>query len=106
MFFYKTDSIFNSKCEAICNPVNCVGIMGKGLALQFKNQYPDMFSFYKKLCDTRQIKVNETKIYTHSNELKIILFPTKNHWKNPSKLEWIENGLEDLLNKIKEENIK
>lgn len=89
-------NIFESKCEALVCPVNCVGVMGKGLALEFKKRYPKMYIAYKDLCrDGRLnpglwVKCMYKGIYDHD----IILFATKSHWVRPSELEYIAQGLQ------------
>ncbi len=98
--FIKGD-IFESECEAIVNTVNCYGKMGKGLALEFKNRYPEMFLVYKRACDEGRVKVGKMHIWKN-----IINFPTKDHWRNPSKMEYITSGLQDLVEVIKEKGVK
>lgn len=94
MITYLTDSIFNSPAKVLTNPVNTVGVMGKGLALEFKTRYPDMFKKYKRLCDTRQLTIGRLYYYESANTLPdVINFPTKQDWRRPSKLEYIEKGL-------------
>lgn len=85
--------IFNSKCQTIVNAVNCVGVMGKGLALQFKNKYPEMFEEYQKICANKSFYPGCLHLY-NATDHKIINFPTKNDWRNPSEYQYIEAGLE------------
>ena len=87
-------NIFNSKCQTIVNPINCVGVMGKGLALEMKNRFPDMFNKYKELCDKNLITIGKLWLY-HSNitNQSILNFPTKQHWKHDSQYEFIELGM-------------
>jgi len=95
--------IFKSKAQALVNPVNCVGIMGKGLALKFKNKFPDMFLEYKKHCQEDIIQIGKMFVYSifHKNkDWYIINFPTKKHWRENSKIEYIEEGLKDLVKEI------
>ena len=89
------DDIFKSECQVLVNPVNTVGIMGAGLAKQFKIRYPNYFSWYVKQCDMKIIETGRVYLYTFANT-SIISFPTKQHWKEPSKLEYIDNGLDSL----------
>ena len=86
-------NIFNSKCQTIVNPINCVGVMEKGLALEMKNRFPDMFNKYKELCDKNLITIGKLWLY-HSNitNQSILNFPTKQHWKHDSQYEFIELG--------------
>ena len=98
-------NIFNSSCEFLVNPVNCVGVMGKGLALEFKNKYPLNFEIYKKACDNASFHIGNLLIVPVDNKF-IVNFPTKKHWRNKSDLEFIKIGLEELKVAIKEFNIK
>lgn len=97
--------IFNSDCEYLINPVNTVGVMGKGLALQFKEKFPENFNKYKKYCNSKDFTVGKLLIITE-NDKKIINFPTKIHWKDKAKLKFIEDGLEKLKIAIEKRNIK
>ena len=84
--------IFKSEAECIVNPVNCIGVMGKGLALKFKKKYNKMFIDYVMRCRKGQVKTGQP--YLSKAEDRFILnFPTKQHWRDPSKLEYIEAGL-------------
>lgn len=87
--------IFDTDCECIVNPVNCVGVMGKGLALEFKKRFPQYFTLYKKLCRDGQVIPGRPMKHSFPNyEKDILSFPTKDHYKNPSKLEYIAKGLQ------------
>ena len=108
MIKYTKGDIFEAETEAIINTVNTVGVMGKGIALQFKQKFPQNFDIYKKACEKNELKVGKLLI-TESNSLffkYIINFPTKKHWRNPSKYEYIEEGLINLIENIKKLNIK
>jgi O-acetyl-ADP-ribose deacetylase (regulator of RNase III) len=88
-------NIFNSKCQTIVNTVNCVGVMGKGIALVHKLRYPKMYEEYKQHCKNKLIKTGSLWLYNkQENSPWILSFPTKFHWKYPSKIEWIEQGLQ------------
>ncbi len=103
MIIYKTGNILESREDAVVNPVNCVGVMGKGLALAFKNKYPLMYEEYYKRCYQGFVKIGRVDfyyIYSGSNPKYIINFTTKDNWKQPSKLGYIESGLEDLIEKL------
>ena len=91
MIRYVKGNIFNSQMETIVNPVNCVGVMGKGLALEYKRRYPTLFLSYKSACARKLIIPG--RVYV-SNQLdkKVMLFPTKDHWKDPSKYEYITSA--------------
>ena len=84
--------IFKSEAECIVNPVNCIGVMGKGLALKFKKKYNKMFIDYVMRCREGQVKTGQPYLYKAEGRL-ILNFPTKQHWRDPSKLEYIEAGL-------------
>ncbi len=91
-------NIFNSKCQTIVNTVNCVGVMGKGIALVHKFRYPQMYVEYKEHCKNKLIQTGSLWLYTKQENAPWILnFPTKYHWKYPSKMEWIEQGLRKFV---------
>jgi len=95
--------ILNADVEALVNTVNCVGIMGRGVALQFRKAYPDNYTQYKAVCDRRELEPGKLFTYTNkslTNPHYIINFPTKVHWKGNSHLDYIEKGLEALVAEI------
>ncbi len=87
-------NIFDSKCGTLVNTVNCVGVMGKGIALEFKSRYPHMFDEYKALCKNGKVKPGKPYLYCDLTGASIINFPTKDHWRSPSKIKYINDGLE------------
>lgn len=93
---YQKGDIFDSKAHVIVNTVNCEGVMGKGLALAFKERYPAMFAVYQQDCKTRKLRIGRPTLYKASTPW-ILNFPTKDHWRPPSKLEYLEKGLEYLV---------
>lgn len=101
MIHYVRGNILQSPAEARVNPVNCVGVMGKGLALQFKKAYPNNFEDYKTACDSGIVRLGEmfiTVYYEHEDIKKYIInFPTKKHWLDRSYLPDIKEGLGDLI---------
>jgi O-acetyl-ADP-ribose deacetylase (regulator of RNase III) len=101
---FVSGNIFDSDCQALVNPVNCVGISGKGLALAFKNKYPQMFQAYRQTCLDGKLTVGQLHIWPDKEKF-IVNFPTKIHWRNPSQLQWIEMGLVALAEFVKENNI-
>lgn len=105
MIRYTQGNLFDSEAEVIVNTVNCEGFMGKGIAYQFKQKYPDMFVEYKEKCDNGEMKVGELHLYKKSNP-KIINFPTKNKWREKSKMEYIVGGLIALAEMIDEEKFE
>lgn len=96
MIRYSKSTVFNTQCQAIVNTVNCVGVMGKGIALEYKLRYQDMFNDYQAKCESGMINTGNVD-YWSNNEIIIINFPTKFDFKYPSKLEWIEEGLIDFV---------
>ncbi|MBR6517656.1 MAG: macro domain-containing protein [Bacilli bacterium] len=103
----KGGDIFKSYCQTIVNPINCVGIMGRGLALEFKNRYPIMFDKYKELCSKQLLSVGKLWIYYDEDNGKNILnFPTKFDWRDDSKYEYIELGLSKFVETYKSRGIK
>lgn len=105
IIYIPNGDIFESDAEAIVNPVNCVGIMGKGLALEFKNRYPLMFEAYRQEVQTRRMRIGHCHIY-RADARAIINFPTKYHWRDQSTLGAITRGLEDLRHIIGRRRIK
>lgn len=110
MIHYKTGNLFDSEAEALVNTVNTVGVMGKGIALQFKNMFPNNFKLYAQACKNKEVKVGQLLVTEEEALLtgkKIIInFPTKTNWRLPSEYQYIEAGLAELVRVIKEKNIK
>mgnify|MGYP001239266549 CR=1 FL=1 len=102
-------NILNSETEALVNTVNCVGYMGKGIALQFKKAYPENYEAYRKACDAEQIRPGNMHVFETGSVFYpkyIINFPTKRHWRGKSKLEDIQSGLNALVKEVREREIK
>ncbi|MBU0713342.1 macro domain-containing protein [bacterium] len=95
-------NIFEADAQTLVNTVNCVGIMGKGIAADFKKRFPDMFADYKSRCDNGLLRPGEPYIYKSTIKPWIINFPTKNHWRSVSKLQDIEKGVDIILEKYRE----
>lgn len=109
MITYQTGNILHDQADAIINTVNTVGVMGKGLALQFKKAFPDNFKIYKKACDEKSLVIGQVlsvPLHSISAPFYVINFPTKAHWKGKSKLEYIEQGLESLKAEVKRLELK
>ncbi len=102
---YVRGDIFDSEAQVIVNTVNCKGIMGKGLALTFKQKYPDMFNIYKQDCKTGRLHIGRPTLYQKSNPW-ILNFPTKDDWRQPSKPEYLATGLEYLVENYKTAGIR
>lgn len=99
-------NIFNTKAQTVVNTVNCVGVMGKGIALVFKLRYPSMFEVYQKYCRQNLISVGKLWLYKGDvNAPWVLNFPTKTHWKLPSEYEYIEKGLQKFVETYKEKRI-
>ena len=102
--------IFNidyiEKPYTLMNAVNCVGVMGKGIALEFKNRYPAMYKDYVKRCNNREVKLGVPYYYTDEKGTSIINFPTKYHWRDQSEFCYITSGLELIVDKYKEWGIE
>ena len=98
--------MFSSRAQTLVNTVNCVGVMGKGIALHFKERYPEMFADYIYRCDHTLLKVGEPYIYEDSSGIKILNFPTKNHWRSASRLHDINSGLTYLAKHYENWGIK
>ena len=99
-------NIFNTKAQTIVNTVNCVGVMGKGIALVFKLRYPSMFDIYQDFCKQGLIGIGKLWIYKgDARDPWVLNFPTKTHWKLPSKYEYIEKGLQKFVETYKEKGI-
>lgn len=99
-----TGDLFESKSQTIVNTVNCVGVMGKGIALEYKIRYPKMFIRYKELCDKKFLKIGSLWIYKTKDKW-VLNFPTKDHWRNPSKIEYLKLGLEKFVSTYKAKGI-
>jgi O-acetyl-ADP-ribose deacetylase (regulator of RNase III)/uncharacterized protein YwgA len=110
MIKFVKGNIFDSKAEALVNTVNTVGVMGKGIALQFKKNFPNNFKLYSEACKNSKIKIGKLLLTEDENLAignKIIInFPTKTTWKKPSEYEYIEKGLDDLIRLINQSDIK
>lgn len=109
MIKYVTGNLFDSSAQALVNTVNTVGVMGKGIALQFKKMFPTNYKVYQDLCSKKEFNIGQLLVVKDQNiitgEKTIINFPTKKHWKNPSEYQFIEQGLGELVKVIKEHDI-
>ncbi|MBL7139258.1 MAG: macro domain-containing protein [Bacteroidales bacterium] len=109
MIIYKTGNLLDSDAEALVNTVNTVGIMGKGIALQFREAFPENYKQYKKAVEANEITIGHvfvTQLSTIEGIRYIINFPTKTHWKSPSRIEYIREGLQDLKKVINSLSIR
>ena len=113
MIEYQTGDILKADVQALVNTVNCVGVMGKGLALQFKLKYPENFRAYAKVCNKGELEPGQLFVFDRGQLFEadqqpryIVNFPTKKHWRPPSKLDYIEHGMEALVNEVQQRGIK
>ncbi len=109
MITYKTGNLLEAPVEALVNTVNTVGVMGKGVALQFKNAFPENYKAYSDAVKSGSFHLGEVLVVpvkTIGTARYIINFPTKAHWRFPSRLEWIQSGLKDLHAKIQKHGIR
>ena len=107
--FIPKGDLLKSDAEALVNTVNCVGVMGRGIALQFKKKFPENFAAYKKACDTKGLTLGNVLVVDMGkmfNPRYIINFPTKDHWRAKSKIEDIAAGLESLVTVVRDRRIK
>lgn len=96
MIVYIKDDLFESPAKVLVNTVNIVGVMGKGIALTFKKIYPAMFKQYQKFCENRKFQIGSLWLYKTPHKW-ILNFPTKKHWRQSSKPEYIEVGLRKFI---------
>ncbi|MYC31754.1 MAG: macro domain-containing protein [Chloroflexi bacterium] len=105
-----TGNIFTSECQTLVNTVNCVGVMGAGIALEFKFRHPTMFERYVQLCKVGHIETGKLWLYKppkgDSDRRWVLNFPTKKHWKDPSKNEYLVMGLKKFLETYKDKSVE
>jgi O-acetyl-ADP-ribose deacetylase (regulator of RNase III)/uncharacterized protein YwgA len=89
--------LLESRAQTLVNTVNCVGVMGKGIALEFKRRFPAMFEDYMRRCERKEVRLGEPYLYHDLSGVQIINFPTKDHWRSPSRVKDIERGLDYLV---------
>jgi O-acetyl-ADP-ribose deacetylase (regulator of RNase III) len=109
MLEFATGDILRTNAEALVNTVNCVGIMGRGVALQFKKAFPENFKAYRAACSRSAVQPGRMFVFETGyvdNPRYIINFPTKRHWKGKSRMEDIEAGLKALVEVIREKKIR
>jgi O-acetyl-ADP-ribose deacetylase (regulator of RNase III) len=110
MIHYRTGNLLDSEAEALVNTVNTVGVMGKGIALQFKNMFPNNFKQYANACKEKEVMIGKLLVTEEETLLRgkkiIINFPTKTNWRLPSEYNYIDAGMAELVKLIKAKNIK
>ena len=108
MMTFRQGNLLEARVDALVNTVNTVGVMGKGIALMFKEAFPANFRAYEEACKRKEVRVGHmfvTENHALDGPRWLINFPSKQHWRQPSKFEWIVDGLEDLRRVIEEKNI-
>lgn len=109
MIEYRTGNVLDQEAEALVNTVNCVGVMGRGIALQFKKAFPENCDAYRAACGRNQVQPGRVFVFERSqltNPKYIINFPTKRHWRSRSRIEDIESGLASLVREIGSRRIR
>ncbi len=109
MIYYKTGNLLESEAEALVNTVNLVGIMGKGIALQFKNAFPKNYKIYADACKNKTLQIGQLLLVEDesilSGKKRIVNFPTKTDWRKPSEYSYIEQGLGALVKLMQDHQI-
>jgi len=109
MIEFRTGDILLADAEALVNTVNCVGIMGRGLALQFKTAFPKNFKAYEAACACEEVRPGRMFVFATGYPLNpkyIVNFPTKRHWRDKSRIEDIEDGLRALVEEVQKRGIR
>lgn len=109
MMRFAQGNLLEAPAEALVNTVNTVGVMGKGIALMFKERFPENFRAYAAACKAKEVhtgKMFVTEVHELDGPLWIVNFPTKEHWRNDSKIEWVTEGLKDLRRFLVENKVK
>lgn len=87
-------NLFDSSAQVLVNPVNCVGVMGAGLAKEFKLRFPEIMGPYSRACQDTTLQLGGVMLLGTSGKFQVLLFPTKHHWRDSSRLEWVRAGLQ------------
>lgn len=105
MVSYLKGDLFEYGADCLVNAVNCEGVMGKGLALQFKTRFPENFKSYVKACKSGELKIGKIHFFTE-NGITVVNLPTKDKWRQASKIEYIEEGMQCLVRLLPELGVK
>jgi len=105
MIEIRVGNIFTSNYQTLVNTINTKGVMGKGIAYEFRLRYPEMFSKYVDLCKRQLIQIGKLWLYEVNENKGILNFPTKEHWKEPSRVEYLERGLQKFVDTYKNKSI-
>ena len=109
MIQYKSGNILTEDAEALVNTVNCVGVMGRGIALQFKNAFPENFKAYAAACKRKEVQPGQMFIFetnTLTNPKFIVNFPTKRHWRGKSRIDDVRSGMDALVAELQNRKIR
>jgi len=106
MIHYSNTTVFNTDADTIVNTVNCVGVMGNGLALECRLRYPEMFEDYVGRCRQGEVAIGKPYVFRYPGGPVIINLAVKMHWKYPARLEWVRQGLEGLVALLDSEGIR
>jgi O-acetyl-ADP-ribose deacetylase (regulator of RNase III) len=109
MITFTQGNLLEARAEALVNTVNTVGVMGKGIALMFKERFAENFHRYATACKTREVRTGKmfiTEVHELDGPRWIVNFPTKQHWRDDSRIEWIIEGLQDLRRFLIENKVK
>lgn len=109
MLHFVTGDLFAAAVDALVNPVNTVGVMGKGLALRFKQRFPENYAAYRAAAKAGMIEIGRMFVFEmgpESSPRYIVNFPTKAHWRARSRLSYVESGLSDLVEVIRARRIR
>lgn len=93
IIFEKQGNLFDTTLQTLVCPVNTVGVMGKGLAKEFKDRYPRLLNAYRKACNSGVFHRQGYWVWTETPDNKVLCLPSKQHWRNPSKVQWIDRSL-------------
>jgi O-acetyl-ADP-ribose deacetylase (regulator of RNase III) len=104
MVIERKGNIFTTEAHVIVNPVNCVGVMGAGMAYEFRLREPHMYEKYRELCKSGALDIGKLWLY-RGKERDVLNFPTKKHWRHPSKIAYIEAGLEKFMRTYRQKGI-
>lgn len=106
----KKGNIFTCECQTLVNTVNCHGVMGAGISLEFKLRMPEMYEQYVEICRKGQIDIGKSWLYKPQPGTRdgrwVLNFPTKRHWRYPSKIQYLKAGLEEFLGTYKNKGIE
>lgn len=109
MITFTQGNLLEARVEALVNTVNTVGVRGKGIALMFKERFAENFRRYAAACKAKEVRTGKmfvTPVHELDGPRWIVNFPTKQHWRSPSRLEWVQEGLQDLRHFLLEQHIQ